>query len=278
MTLAQRKSLEGLIFVSPWIIGALAFFVWPLFVSIRLSFSEMISIQGFQMKWVGLENYKYLIQTSTTYMPNFLAEITNTLINTPITLVFSLIIAILVNKDIKGRGFFRTVFFIPVLLGTGYVMQQLLGSGTNQVIDLPEGLLMTLGGDFAAIVTEFLNRITEILWKSGVQIILFLAGLQGISSSLYEASRVDGATEWENFWKITLPLVTPIILLNFIYTMIDSFTDSGNKIMSDISHCFTTGSFNQGAAMGWLYFAFTFLLCGLALLIMNRFTFNQGER
>lgn len=278
LTIRTRRSLEGLMFVSPWIVGTLLFFIFPLLTSIRLSFSELTSMAGFQMKWVGIKNYKYLIESSTTYIPNFLAQVVNTLINTPITLVFSLIIAMLVNRDIKGKGFFRTVFFLPVLLGTGYVMQQLLSVDMNGVITIPSGILQAMGATFAEIVSAFLARITVVLWKSGVQIILFLAGLQGISSSLYEASRVDGATEWENFWKITLPLVSPIILLNFIYTMIDSFTDSSNQIMSDIEHCFENGALARGAAMGWFYFAFTFILCMLVLGIMSKLTFNQGER
>ncbi len=278
MTMRTRRSLEGVMFISPWIIGAALFFIFPLVISIRLSFSNLVSVAGFQMEFIGIDNYKYLIQTSTTYVPNFLAEVKDTAINTPITLVFSLIIAMLINKDIKGRGFFRTAFFLPVLLGTGYVMQQLLENGMSNVVSVPDSILMAIGPTFSTIVSDFLIRITEVLWKSGVQIILFLAGLQGISGSLYEASRVDGATEWENFWKITLPLISPIILLNFIYTMIDSFTDSGNQIISDIEHCFENGALARGAAMGWLYFAFTFIVCLLALFIMSRLTFNQGER
>lgn len=284
LTIKQRRTLEGLMFVTPWIVGALLFFLYPLVVSIRLSFSKT-SLSGLEMTWVGLENYKTLLSGSTTFYKNFVTTIKDTLINTPITLVFSLIIAMMVNRDIKGRGFFRTVFFIPVLLGTGYIMQQLLGLGVGEVVssqldgNFTQTLMSALGGTFASIVSDVLQRITVILWKSGVQIILFLAGLQGISVSLYEASRCDGATEWENFWKITLPMISPIILLNFIYTMIDSFTDSSNAIISDILHCFETGQgFAQGSAMGWLYFAFTFLVCGLALGIMRKLTFNSGER
>lgn len=288
LTLRQRRTLEGLMFVSPWIIGAILFFIGPIFVSIRLSFSEIVSQRGFIMEWVGLKYYKDILTgaQANTYIPMFLKVIKDTAINTPITLVFSLFIAILINKDIKARGFFRTVFFIPVLLGTGYVMKQLLGIGVGNVVTnqvdgmLTASLLKTLGGTFATVVQDILGRITQVLWKSGVQIILFLAGLQGIPGSLYEASRCDGATEWENFWKITLPIVSPIILLNFIYTMVDSFTDSNNEIVSQLIGLFRKGGvrFSEGAAVGWIYFTGTFILCGLALLIMKRLTFNIGER
>ena len=288
LTLRQRRTLEGLMFVSPWIIGAILFFIEPIFVSIRLSFSEIVSQKGFIMEWVGLKYYKDVLTgaQANSYIPMFLGVVKDTAINTPITLVFSLFIAILINKDIKARGFFRTVFFIPVLLGTGYVMKQLLGIGVGNVVTnqvdgmLTASLLKTLGGTFATVVQDILGRITTVLWKSGVQIILFLAGLQGIPGSLYEASRCDGATEWENFWKITLPIVSPIILLNFIYTMVDSFTDSNNDIVAQLIGLFRKGGvrFSEGAAVGWIYFTFTFIVCGIALAIMRKLTFNIGER
>lgn len=284
MSLRRRRTLEGLMFVSPWILGALLFFVYPLFVSIRLSVSDMVTLKGFVMKWTGFKHYENILFWNTNYVPKLLESIKDTLINTPITLVFSLFIAILINQKMKGRGFFRTVFFIPVLLGAGYVMNQLLGIGvgnvvTNQVEGFLTGKLMrALGPTFSGVVQDFLNRITVVLWKSGVQIILFLSGLQGIPGSLYEAAKCDGATAWENFWKITLPIISPIILLNFIYSMVDSFTDSNNAVLSQIISNFNSAKFNEGAAMGWIYFLFTFTLCGIAMLILRRRVYNIGEK
>lgn len=285
MTMRTRKTLEGLMFISPWLIGVILFFIYPILVSLRLSFSHLDNVAGLQMTFNGLDNYRYLIEQDTNYIANFASSVKSTIINTPITLVFSLIIAMLINRDIKGRGFFRTVFFIPVLLGTGYIMQQLLGTGagdvvTNSVDGIVTGVLMkALGATFAGYVQIFLSTITVVLWKSGVQIILFLAGLQGIGASLYEAARCDGATEWENFWKITLPIISPIILLNFVYSMIDQFTDSSNAIISNINHAILEEALlDRGAAMAWMYFAFTMVVCAIVLLIMRKLTFNIGER
>lgn len=285
MKMRTRTTLEGLMFISPWVVGVLLFFLYPIFVSLRLSFSHLDNVAGLKMTFNGLENYRYLIESDTNYITNFATSVKSTLINTPITLVFSLIIAMLINRDIKGRGFFRTVFFIPVLLGTGYIMQQLLGTGvgdvvTNSVDGIVTGVLMkAIGPTFAGYVQVFLSTITVVLWKSGVQIILFLAGLQGIGASLYEAARCDGATEWENFWKITLPIISPIILLNFVYSMIDQFTDSSNAIISNINHAILKAQIlDRGAAMAWMYFAFTMIVCGVVLLIMRKLTFNIGER
>lgn len=284
LTLHQKRTLEGIMFVSPWIIGALLFFIYPLIVSVRLSVSDMVTMKGFVMKWSGFKHYKHILFANTTFIPQLLKAIEDTLINTPITLVFSLFIAILINQKIKGKGFFRTVFFIPVLLGTGYVMNQLLGIGINNVVSnqvdgfITGSLVPILGPTVATLVQGFLNRITVILWKSGVQIILFLSGLQGIPVSLYEAAKCDGATAWESFWKITLPIISPIVMLNFIYTMIDSFTDSNNAVLTQIISSFNTAKFNEGAAMGWIYFAFTFILCGIALAVLRKRVYNIGER
>lgn len=285
MSMRQRRTLEGLMFISPWIIGALLFFVYPIIVSIRLSMSELTSMNGMEMSWVGLKNFEDLVTNDTSYITNFATAVKNTMINTPITLVFSLLIAMLVNRDIKGRGAFRTIFFIPVLLGTGYIMNILVNNNASNVVSGGvDGALITMimksvGSTFGTFVQTFLSTITTVLWKSGVQIILFLAGLQGIPGTLYEASRCDGATEWENFWKITLPLVSPIILLNFVYTMVDSFTDASNPIIANIEHQFQNeGALDVGAAMGWMYFLFVFVVCGLVLAIMSRLTFNMGER
>lgn len=284
LSMRQRRTLEGLMFISPWIIGAILFFVYPIFVSLRLSFSELTSMNGMIMEWAGIKNFRDLVTKDTSYITNFVSAVKSTLINTPITLVFSLFIAMLINRDIKGRGAFRTIFFIPVLLGTGYVMQILVKDGASNVVAggadsaLITMIMKSVGSTFGAYVQTFLSTITTVLWKSGVQIILFLAGLQGIPGSLYEASRCDGATEWENFWKITLPIVSPIILLNFVYTMIDSFTDASNPIMANISHQFKIGGLDVGAAMGWMYFLFTFVVCAIVLGVMSRLTFNIGER
>lgn len=192
----------------------------------------------------------------------------DTLINTPLTLVFSLIIAMLINRPMVGRGFFRTAFFLPVLLGSGYVMDQLLQIGaTGEVgvgIALPAMLEGVLGATLSGVIQAFLDRITLILWKSGVQILLFLAGLQGISSSLYEAARCDGATQWEMFWKVTLPMISPIILLNFVYSMVSYFASSDNALIEyALKQVFTNKQFEKGAAMGWMYLAFVFVLCGV---------------
>lgn len=275
LTMERRRVVEAYLFLAPWLIGTLIFFVNAIITSIQLSFSEIVQLKGFGMEYIGLANYEYIFVYDINFMPIFVEVVTDTLINTPLTLVFSLVIAMLINRPNPGRGFFRTCFFLPVLLGSGYVMQQLLqidATGSVGVgIALPTMLQGILGSTFSGLIQTFLDRITLILWRSGVQIVLFLAGLQGISSSLYEAAKCDGATPWEEFWKITLPMISPIILLNFVYTMVTSFASSDNALVEYIvDKVFVSKDFARGAAMGWVYFAFAFVMCGLVFAVAGR--------
>ena len=145
---------------------------------------------------------------------------------------------------------------------------------------MPQLIADLLGHSMTEFLQSVLDRITVVLWKSGVQIVLFLAGLQGISSSLYEAARVDGATEWEMFWKITLPMISPVILMNVVYTIVAFFTDGTNPIVDYIyKQSFSNPQqFAHGAAMGWVYFAFAFALCGLCIGVLSRYVFVSGGK
>lgn len=284
LTMEQKRSLEALIFLAPWLVGLCLFFLGPIGTSIRLSFSEIVKMNGFQMGFVGLENYQHIFFYDINFVPMFLQTVTDTLLNTPICLVFSLVIAILINRPMKGRGFFRAAFFIPVLLGAGYVMKQMLGMGADGTtittgIVVPELIADLLGHSLTDFLQGVLDRITVVLWKSGVQIVLFLAGLQGISTSLYEAARVDGATEWEMFWKITLPMISPVILMNLVYTIVAFFTDATNPIIDYIyEQSFTNQQFGHGAAMSWVYFAFALLMCGVSMGVVGRYVFVSGGK
>jgi ABC-type sugar transport system permease subunit len=206
------------------------------------------------------------------------------LINSPLIVIFSLVISVFINKQLKLKGFFRAIFFLPFLLGTGYVMQRLLGMGIDNTsisrgIVLPEEMADYFGPTAWNIISELLNRITLILWKSGVQILIFLSGLQGISKSLYESAKCDSATEWDMFWKITLPMISPIILLNMVYTIVDSFTDIKNPLVEYFyDTAFRALQLAYSSAMSWIYFAFILLFLGIVFALMKRVTFYAGQK
>lgn len=275
----KRRSRAGYVFLSPWLFATIFLLIYPVIYSLALSFGELKNItNAFDISFAGLKNYKEAFVVDDTFVGYLISSITDMLIYTPMILIFSLLVAILVNRDIKGKGFFRLIFFLPVLLGTGYVMKQLLGQNVQgDSMEIARGMLLPpsvqsyIGETVTGYVNEFFNRITLVMWKSGVQIVLALSGLQGISESLYEASRIDGASEWEIFWKITLPMITPILLLNAVYTVISFAFDDSSLLNYIIEKAFKANAFAYSAALGWLYFVIVLVLLGIIFMIINPF-------
>lgn len=277
LTLRQKDQLKGLFFVSPYIVGILLFFAYPVGTSFVLSFSEVGSIVGFHIEFLGLDNYIKAFVVDTNFVPTFLEVVGNTLLKFPLTIVFALIIAILLNKKIACRGLFRVIFFIPFLLGAGVVMQQLRIQGVDRAVlsimdgkIIPYNILNYFGADIVEAVQKVFGIIVQVLWDAGVQILLFLSGLQSISPALYEAAKIDGATEWEIFWKITIPMISPMMLLNLVYTLVSTFVDPDNQMLSYIdTYGFSDLKFGYAAALGWIYFAFVGLLIAIVFAIMK---------
>ncbi len=281
MTMERKRRLMGVVFVSPYIVGTLVFFLYPVAFSILLSFSNFQAGGSFStMTFNGLGHYIYALTQDTNFVPKFLEVLRDTVINTPLIVVFSLILAICLNKQFAGRSVFRTIFILPFVLGSGLIFKYLLFSGaTEEALELSRGIeLPTLfrtymGDDIAKIIGIFLNQMTLVFWKSGLQILLFLSGLQSISKSLYESARCDGATEWEMLWYITVPALSPVIMVSFIYTIIDSFSDSNNSVMEYFSlQAFEFIKFDYASAISWMYFLIVFLFIGLAFLLLRTFT------
>ena len=274
----RRRELTGYIFLSPWLFGGIFLLAFPLLFSLSLSFSKLQNYTNYAMKWVGLDNYKRAFFGDIDYTTCIIWIVKETLINTPMIIIFSIIAAILISRNIKGRGFFRSIFFLPVLLGTGYVMKQMMGQGVNNsAMEITRELLLTkqvqmyLPANVFNALLSFLGSITTVMWHSGVQIILFLVGIQKIPIALYESARVDSATEWEMFWKITLPMLSPIILLNIVYTIIASFSEDSPLIDYIMYRGFNLSEFEYASAMGWSFFAFIFLVIAIVFLIMQPF-------
>lgn len=279
LSLHTKDQLKGLVFVSPFILGVLAFFIYPVFLSLRLSFGKIDNIIGLQISFAGITNYTRAFLMDVNFVPIFIQVVRDTIVKFPLTIVLSLIIAIMINRDIKGRGLFRVIFFIPFLLGTGEVMRQLLNQGVDtQVLSITDGkiipynILNYFGHSVVEAVQGVFGIIVLVLWGCGVQILLFLAGLQSISPALYEAAKIDGATEWEIFWKVTVPMISPMLLLNLIYTIVDSFTNVTNPMLEYIqSYGFTKAQFEYGAAMGWIYFAFIGAVVAVVFAFMKNY-------
>lgn len=282
VTLQRRKSIVGFSFVLPWVIGFAVLFLYPLIKTLQLSVGEIADFQHYTIEFTGFSHFSRILFEETDVLAMLLSVLKNSFINMILISVFAFYIATLLNRRIRFRGMFRVICFLPVMLGTGFVMQQLMSQNISQsslqaVMDflLPKEIVTYIGPKVTNAVVFFLNRLTVVLWHAGVQILIFLSGLQSISNSLYEAARVDGANEWENLWFITIPQMTPMILLNLVYTVVDTFNDSGNDIIRYMQqYAFEYNQFSYAAAMGVFFMLFALLLVGFVFLIMHPFTKN----
>ena len=279
-TLEKRRSLSGYVFAAPWIVGFLIFMAYPLLTSFWVSINELGSYSDFpnNMTFVGLEHYAALFNNDIEFMPAFWQTLKLVVLYTPFIVVIALVIAILLNQKIKGKGFFRSIFFLPVLLGSGIAMAQITGSGMGNLMEMPEAvknyIQYSFSLDFATVITSTLEEITRMFWKMGVQIIIFIGALQSIPDSYYEAAKVDSATSWDQLWKVTLPILSPTIFLNTIYTIIDHFRSADNPITGLIIKELG-GRFAYGSAMGWVYFALSFAMVGLVALLFRKYIYYE---
>ena len=280
----KRRSRTGVLFTLPWIIGALALLVYPVIYSVRLAFSTITDAIAKTYEFAGLGNFKIAFENED-FMEMLKSTSVDAVVNTPLIMVFSLLIALALNQKIAMRGVFRALFFLPVLLGNGYIMQQLLGMNVSENamqvargILMPEELIRILPPSFTAVISDFFTRITIILWKSGVQIVIFLAGLQGIPGTLYEAAYMDSASPWESFWFITLPMITPMLLLNAVYTVISAFAGSDNQILTYINQlAFTHTQWEYASAVSWIYFSVIIVLLVVIFAALRPFVKMVSE-
>ena len=266
-----------------------------------MSFYELTILNGggFSLEWVGLENYQYALFKDSSFTETLVKGMKELAFDVPAILLFSLFMAVLLNQKIAGRALFRAIFFIPVILSTGIMEsvegQNILGSYMEDASGVNDGSgsstaneivstmdierlfsSMKVGQGLVDFVKDMINNIYDIVNRSGVQMLIFLAGLQSISPAIYEACRIDGATAWETFWKITFPMISPMILVNAVYTIIDSFTTDSNSVMKYIQTVYTSsGGMVRSSAMAWMYFLLVMLILALLGGIFSAFVFYQ---
>lgn len=285
-----KKALMGFLFVLPWLIGFIFFFLRPLVSSLLFSFGDVtISNEGLSTSLTGFENYHRAFVVDGAFIPSLTGSIGSMLYEVPIIVIFSLFVAYLLKAKFRGRTFVRAVFFLPVIVTTGIIIEILAGDPVAQEMfsmeqqsallqaEVLETMLLEAGipEDIVQFFRNLIDNIFELSWRSGIQILLFLAGLQTIPSSLYEASAMEGATGWESFWKITFPMVSPIILVNLVYSIIDTFTDFSNDTMRMIHEYARQLNLAYSAALSWIYFVIVFAILGLVYAIVNRHVFYQ---
>jgi ABC-type sugar transport system permease subunit len=275
--LKSREALYGYLFVSPWVVGALIFVLIPLAQSFYYSLCNVkMKPSGRVFEFAGIANYQGIFLQDLYFVQSLLSYLLNTLLAMPVIVVFSLIIALLLNGKIKLKGFFRTVYFLPVIIVSGPVMSQLASQGAATIpsmnTNVITNILSNMLPDFMVtpIVNLFANMIM-ILWYSGVQILIYLAAIQKIDTSLYEAAKIDGGSGWECFWKITLPMIKPMTLLNAIYTVIFLSNNEQNSVINLIYTNMFAASRGYGfaSAMAWMYAVIVTIIVGITALVLR---------
>jgi ABC-type sugar transport system permease subunit len=276
MTRKTRNAISGYMYISPWIAGFLIFTAFPFFYSLYLSFFNVnFTVEGIKATFVGLKYYIYAFRTDPAFPINFWNTVLNIVLSTPLILVFSLIIAILLNNKLRARAFFRLLYFLPVVIISGPVISELVSNNAAQIVDPRRyfiyNFFLQLPNTVSYPFIYMFNNLVLILWFSGVQILFFLAGLQKISNSIYEAAKIDGANSWVIFWKITLPLVRPFLLVNAIYTIVDLASFANNPVNTSITQRMfdIDKPYSYSSALSWIYFIAVMLIILIAFLSLR---------
>ena len=308
-SLDRIKARAGWLFIAPFAIGFIVLYLPMLLQSIRFSFSSFRVMPGggFETHWVGLDNYREALFGDADFVRLLTTGLQNLVFEIPAIVIFALFIAIILNQKMAGRAVFRAIFFLPVILATGIIDRIAQGNAMLTHMEQQTGRAMVTGAaegtasesaavgivsamDFRMLfmsmrgidmrlveyVVDIVNNVYGLINRSGVQMLIFLGGLQSISPSIYESAYVEGASSWETFWKITFPMISPMILVNAIYTVIDSFTSQSNVVMTFIGHVYSeAGGQVLSSAMAWMYFLIVVAMIALVGVIVSSFVFYQ---
>lgn len=287
--LQKRKAISGYLFISPFIIGFLAFMVKPLFQSLYMSFSDVqLGAGEFKTVWKGISNYNYAFRVDANFVRLLTEELSRMAIYSVAIMVFSFFVALILNQKFKGRALVRSVFFLPVILASGVMLKldsdnalmaavaqtvEVNAGGTAGITDALQEILRTTGVGVRAFETlfEIIENIYDVAISSGIQIIIFLSGLQTISTSMYEAADIEGCTKWESLWKITFPMVSSLFLVNWIYTVVDFCMRSDNEVIEKITTYMNVNlNYGLASAMAWTYFVLVMAIIGVSSIIISK--------
>jgi ABC-type sugar transport system permease subunit len=271
VTMRTKQRLTGVLFISPWIFGFLAFVAYPLYKTIFMSFHN-VSFgfkTGWRYKWVGMENFHRILFEEIDFAVEAQNFFVSTLLYVPVIIALSVIIAMLLNQKIRGKSFFRLLFFLPIIILSGELMKNMSTYGGMSIIAnrfIVETLFMIIPSEsFVMLIVDLFELIVQLLWYSAVPILIFLAALQKISKDLYEAASIDGASPWTSFWKITLPTVYPLVGVCMIYVVVFLANFEANPINTIIMESKYDGARREGyaSALSILYAGVQIALIGI---------------
>lgn len=272
-----REALSGYGFVLIWVVGFALFTLIPFIETFRYSLHQVtVTATGIELSFVRWANYTRALFTDPTFVQLVIEYALETLISTPIVLIFAMIIALFLNLDFPLKGIFRTIFFLPVIITSGPVIRELIAQG---VASVPEFANLAAVSQFLQELPVYLRNPIQylltsfiiIFWFSGVQILIYLASLQKIDRSVYEAAAMDGASAWVSFWKITLPSLSTTTVINAVYTIIALSHFSENKVVRYIYNqtYAVQGGIGYASAMAFLYFGVLILLLAITYLLLR---------
>lgn len=286
-----KRKIYGFLFITPWLLGFLLFFAVPFVQSCLYGFQDLITTaDGMEGTWVGLSNFSYALFRDTEFLVQCAGSLKD-LVTVPLILVYSICFALLLKKEYPGRTLMRAIAFLPVIIGSGVLMDILKTDVFSTSMNTAEttylfsssgltGFFQSMGLPVGMInfINDVISKIFDLTWRSGVQILLFLAGLHNIPSYVYEAADIEGANALEQFFKITLPMLTPMILLNVVYSVIDIFADYGNSIIQMIYNmAFSNVRFGYSSALSILYFIMVAVVLIILYLVMKRFIVHPED-
>ena len=292
-SIEQLKERYAYMFISPWIFGMIVFFLYPIFNSVYLSFANMsIGTEGVVTEFVGTKNYYQILVTDPNYLDNVLSALKNIFISVPFILVVSMVLALLLNGSYKGRIFYRGLYFLPVIIASGTVLQLFLTAGSTNAtqaavsdaagFDLIDFDAVLSGLNLPSFIEDYislaLGEIFMLVWQSGIQTILIIAGLQSIPDLHYEVARVEGANPWETFWFVTFPQLIRTMVLVVIFSIIEVCAANTNEIISAAYRKFNDIEYGVGSAMLWFYYIFVAVVMLIIFFIYQRvFVKKWGE-
>lgn len=278
----NKKGRVGYLFILSWVIGFAVFTAYPIFYSLYLSFFNVtITSEGIATKYINFENFQRAFSVDVSFLKKLGEYAIETMVSVPLIVILALIIALLLNQPIRFRGFFRTIFFLPVIISSGPVLMKLMDQGVTEIPSIKENIFYLIAAyNSGFIITDLflfiMDNMVVLLWFSGVQILIFIAALQKVDKLIYEAAKIDGASTWEVFWKVTLPSLFPMILINIIYTTVMYSVSAMNPIIEHIqTNMFKieTG-FGYASALSWIYF----VVITVILLVMTGITMFFGKK
>lgn len=287
--LQKRKAIAGYVFILPFLVGFLAFMVKPFIQSFYMSLCEVeiIAGVGYINHYQGLTNYIEALTVDVDFNRLVTEELGRMGVNVLAIMVLSFFVALLLNQEFKGRAFVRAVFFLPVILSSGAIigveynnaimadmrdLVEMTGDGTGITDTLKNILNISgVGNTFFNVVFGIVDGVYDVALASGIQIIIFLSGLQTIPKSMYEAASIEGCTAWESLWKITFPMISPLLLVNWVYTIVDFCMRTDNAVMEKIEQImFELLNYGSSSAMSWIYFGIVIILIGISSLIISK--------